>query len=109
TTRSVAPTDAGEELLRSSGPALTDTRAALGRISGQREKPAGRVRLVVSPLAAASVLGPKLGAFAPFQHARKRLPRCLVQRNRPLARLVLAVSDVEHTLAAGANDIPHLF
>src|SRR2546421_6098235 len=64
TTRSVAPTDAGEELLRSLRPALTDIRAALGKISGQRDKPAGRVRLVVSPLAAGSVLGPKLGAFA---------------------------------------------
>src|SRR5205809_4046976 len=64
TTRSVAPTDAGEELLRSLRPALTDVRAALGKISGQRDKPAGRVRLVVSPLAAGSVLGPKLGAFA---------------------------------------------
>src|SRR5437763_5298421 len=64
TTRSVAPTDAGEELLRSLTPALTDIRAALGKISGQRDTPAGRVRLVVSPLAAGSVLGPKLGAFA---------------------------------------------
>src|SRR6185436_3380234 len=64
TTRSVAPTDAGEQLLRSLRPALTDIRAALGKISGGRDKPAGRVRLVVSPLAAASVLGPKLGAFA---------------------------------------------
>ena len=64
TTRSVAPTDAGEELLRSLRPALTDIRAALGKISGQRDKPAGRVRLVVSPLAAGSVLGPKLGEFA---------------------------------------------
>ena len=64
TTRSVAPTNAGEELLRSLRPALTDIRAALGKISGQRDKPAGRVRLVVSPLAAGSVLGPKLGAFS---------------------------------------------
>src|SRR5437762_11835525 len=64
TTRSVAPTDAGEELLRSLRPALTDIRAALGKISGERDKPTGRVRLVVSPLAAGSVLGPKLGAFA---------------------------------------------
>src|SRR5437867_11332605 len=63
TTRSVAPTDAGEELLRSLQPALTDIRAALGKISGLRGKPAGRVRLLVSPLAAVPVLGPKLGEF----------------------------------------------
>lgn len=64
TTRSVAPTDAGEELLRSLQPALTDIRAALGKVSGLRGKPAGRVRLVVSPLAAVPVLGLKLGEFA---------------------------------------------
>lgn len=64
TTRSVAPTDAGEELLRSLQPALGEIRATLGRISGLRGKPTGRVRLVVSPLAAGSVLGPKLGEFA---------------------------------------------
>src|SRR3954467_3673392 len=41
TTRSVAPTDAGEELLRSLRPALTDIRAALTKISGQRDTAAG--------------------------------------------------------------------
>ena len=35
TTRSVAPTEAGEELLRSLKPALTDIRAAIGRISSR--------------------------------------------------------------------------
>ena len=64
TTRSVAPTDAGEELLRSVRPALTDIRAALGKISGLRGTPSGRVRLVVPAFAAMPVLGPKLGAFA---------------------------------------------
>jgi DNA-binding transcriptional LysR family regulator len=64
TTRSVAPTDAGEELLRSLRPALSDIRAALGKIGGLRGKPTGRVRLVVSPVAAVPVLGPKFGAFA---------------------------------------------
>jgi DNA-binding transcriptional LysR family regulator len=56
TTRSVAPTDAGDELLRSVGPALTDIRAALDKVSGMRGKPTGRVRLVVSPLAAGSMI-----------------------------------------------------
>jgi DNA-binding transcriptional LysR family regulator len=64
TTRSVARTDAGEELLRSLRPALTDIRAALGKISGLRDKPTGRVRLIVSPLAAVPVLGARLGEFA---------------------------------------------
>jgi len=64
TTRSVAPTDAGEELLRSVRPALTDIRAALGKLSGLRGKPTGRVRLLVPAFAAVPILGPKLGAFA---------------------------------------------
>jgi DNA-binding transcriptional LysR family regulator len=64
TTRSVAPTEAGDELLRALRPALSDVRAALGKLAGMRGRPAGRVRLIVSPLAASSVLGPKLGEFA---------------------------------------------
>src|SRR3954465_960432 len=64
TTRSVAPTEAGEELLRSLRPALSDIRTALDKLAGMRGRPAGRVRLIVSPLAASSVLAPKLGEFA---------------------------------------------
>src|SRR3954452_22770500 len=58
TTRSVAPTEAAEELLRSLQPALGDVRAALSKLAGMRGRPAGRVRLILSPLAASSVLGP---------------------------------------------------
>src|ERR671914_390665 len=47
TTRSVAPTDAGEQLLARLRPALTDVREALEQISGLRDKPAGRVRLLM--------------------------------------------------------------
>ena len=64
TTRSVAPTDAGEQLIGRLRPALGDVASVLDQIAEQRERPAGRVRLVVSPLAAAMVLAPKLGAFA---------------------------------------------
>jgi DNA-binding transcriptional LysR family regulator len=64
TTRSVAPTDAGEQLIGRLRPALGDVASVLDEISGLRERPAGRVRLVVSPLAATMVLAPKLGAFA---------------------------------------------
>jgi DNA-binding transcriptional LysR family regulator len=64
TTRSVAPTDAGEQLIARLGPALGDIRGALDQVSGLRDRPAGRVRLVVSPLAASMVLAPKLGRFA---------------------------------------------
>jgi DNA-binding transcriptional LysR family regulator len=64
TTRSVAPTDAGQELLAQLRPALSDVYAALDRIAGLRKKPAGRVRLLVPRFAAGTVLAPKLGQFA---------------------------------------------
>lgn len=64
TTRSVAPTEAGEQLLARLRPALGDVRGALDHVSALRGRPAGRVRLVVSPLATTAVLGPKLGQFA---------------------------------------------
>ena len=64
TTRSVAPTDAGEQLIARLRPALGDIRGALDQVSGLRDRPAGRVRLVVSPLAGTMVLAPKLGQFA---------------------------------------------
>jgi DNA-binding transcriptional LysR family regulator len=63
-TRSVLPTDAGRDLLASLAPALSDIAGALERLSGLRDKPAGRVRLVAPRQAAMAVLAPKLGAFA---------------------------------------------
>lgn len=55
---SVAPTLAGEELLARLGPALADIREALDRVRGFRDKPAGRVRLLVSRVGAMAVLAP---------------------------------------------------
>jgi DNA-binding transcriptional LysR family regulator len=64
TTRSVAPTSAGEQLIARLAPALGDIRGALDQLAGLRDRPAGVVRLVVSPQAASMVLAPKLGTFA---------------------------------------------
>ena len=64
TTRSVAATDAGEQLIARLRPALSDIRAALDQVSGFRDRPAGRVRLVMPRLAARMVLAPKLAQFA---------------------------------------------
>src|SRR5206468_12723410 len=64
TTRSVAPTDAGEKLIARLRPALGDIRGAVDLITGLRDPPAGRVRLVVSPIAATPVLAPTLGQLA---------------------------------------------
>src|SRR6266705_1901052 len=47
TTRSVAPTDAGDELLAHLRPALSDIWGALDQVSGLRDKPAGRMRLLI--------------------------------------------------------------
>jgi DNA-binding transcriptional LysR family regulator len=63
TTRSVAPTEAGEQLLARLRPALIDVQDALAQLSGLRDKPAGRVRLLMPRLAGTTVLGPKLAKF----------------------------------------------
>src|SRR5260221_12967612 len=49
TTRSVAPTVAGERLLARLRPVLDDYRAALDLVNDFREKPAGILRLTVAP------------------------------------------------------------
>jgi DNA-binding transcriptional LysR family regulator len=64
TTRSVAPTEAGEQLLTRLRPALGEVSEALDALSGLRETPAGQVRLLVSPTALAMVLAPQLARFA---------------------------------------------
>ena len=64
TTRSVAPTEAGEQLLARLGPAFNEVRAGLEQLSGFRDRPMGRVRLLVPRFAVSSVLAPKLGQFA---------------------------------------------
>jgi len=64
TTRSVAPTQAGEQLLGRLQPALGDVRNALDQVASLSDRPAGRVRLAVSPMAAALVVAPRLAGFA---------------------------------------------
>src|SRR3954464_7486619 len=64
TTRSVAPTEAGEQLLARLRPALAEVCDALGQISRLRDTPAGRVRLLMPRFAVDSVLAPKLAQFA---------------------------------------------
>src|SRR5438093_893478 len=63
TTRSVAPTHAGEQLLARLRPALGDIRGAQDLISGLRDRPSGRVRLVGAHLAPTTVAAPKPGRF----------------------------------------------
>lgn len=63
-TRTVAPTEAGERLMARLRPAFGDVREAMEEISGLAVRPSGRIRLVVSPLATATVVAPRLGLFA---------------------------------------------
>src|SRR5579863_2447898 len=63
TTRSVAPTEAGEMLLTRLKPVLDDYESAIESLNEFRDKPAGLVRLTIAPPAAHSVIGPKLAAF----------------------------------------------
>jgi DNA-binding transcriptional LysR family regulator len=64
TTRSVAPTDAGKQLISRLRPALGEVESVLDQIVELRDRPTGRVRLLVTPLSATMVLAPKLVPFA---------------------------------------------
>ena len=64
TTRSVAPTEAGERLMRAIGPHLESVADALAAISRLRETPAGAVRISASEHAANSVLYPAVARLA---------------------------------------------
>lgn len=61
TTRSVAPTEAGERLMHSVGPRLADIDAELESLSAMRDKPAGSIRITAGEHAAQTILWPKLG------------------------------------------------
>ncbi|MCP3725784.1 LysR substrate-binding domain-containing protein [Paraburkholderia sp. CNPSo 3272] len=66
TTRSVAPTEAGQRLLESITPLFSEMEAALDVLNGYREKPAGTLKLNVPASAARTILP---GVLAPFQRA----------------------------------------
>ncbi|AWI58418.1 LysR family transcriptional regulator [Sinorhizobium fredii] len=65
TTRSVAPSEAGERLLRTIAPRFEEIEAELAALSELRERPAGTVRITAGEHAAISVLQPALKRFLP--------------------------------------------
>jgi DNA-binding transcriptional LysR family regulator len=89
TTRSVAPTEAGERLLARLRPALHDVQDVLDELSGLRDKPAGRLRLLMPRVAGTAVLGPRLARFA---------------RNYPDVVLDITVDDSRLDIVAGGFD-----
>jgi DNA-binding transcriptional LysR family regulator len=63
TTRSVAPTEAGERLLARLAPALADIDAALSEVAAFRDRPSGRLRVNIARSAARWLVGPRIGGF----------------------------------------------
>jgi DNA-binding transcriptional LysR family regulator len=65
TTRSVAPTEAGDRLLRAAGPRLDELDAELAALSALRDKPAGTIRITAHDHAVKAVLWPGLEKLLP--------------------------------------------
>jgi DNA-binding transcriptional LysR family regulator len=64
-TRSVAPTEAGERLIRTVGPRLKEIDDELSSLSELREKPAGTIRITAGEHAAEASLWPALAKLLP--------------------------------------------
>ena len=65
TTRSVAPTEAGERLLRALGPRFDEIEAELAGLGELRDKPAGTIRITSGEHAAEAILWPALAKLLP--------------------------------------------
>ena len=63
TTRSVAPTEAGERLLQTLAPALSELDASIAALSEFRDKPTGTIRITSVEHATETKLWPILGPF----------------------------------------------
>jgi DNA-binding transcriptional LysR family regulator len=71
TTRSVAPTQAGERLVRSVGPRLEEVEAELAALGELRDKPSGTIRITAGEHAAEAILWPALAKLLPRYPAIK--------------------------------------
>ncbi|CAD7735190.1 HTH-type transcriptional regulator PgrR [Xanthomonas hydrangeae] len=65
TTRSVSPTEAGEQLLRVISPRFDEIDTELAQLNAYRDKPAGRLRITAGEHAALTVMQPVLGKLLP--------------------------------------------
>ncbi|UPG93842.1 LysR family transcriptional regulator [Luteibacter aegosomatissinici] len=65
TTRSVAPTEAGERLLQTVAPRLDEIEAEMDALGELREKPAGSLRITTAEHAANTIIWPALERFLP--------------------------------------------
>jgi DNA-binding transcriptional LysR family regulator len=65
TTRSVAPTEAGDRLLQTVAPKLEEIEAELSALTALRDKPAGTVRVTAAEHSALTILWPALATLLP--------------------------------------------
>src|ERR1700694_1921179 len=72
TTRSVALTEAGEQLLGHLSPVLEGVEKANDAVNDFRDNPGGTLRLTVHPIAAVTVIGPLVARFS-AEHPAIRL------------------------------------
>jgi DNA-binding transcriptional LysR family regulator len=79
TTRSVSLTDAGERLVKTAGPAVRQTIAALTEVSAEPGETVGRVRLSVPRAAVPFVIDPVLPTFR-ARHPRVEVEVCVDDR-----------------------------
>lgn len=75
TTRSVAPTEAGERLIETLGPALEDIDVRIASLTALRDRPAGTIRITTSGHAARTILWPAVDRLT------KEYPDILVELN----------------------------
>src|SRR4051812_4530775 len=65
TTRSVSPTEGGERLLRTLGPAFDQLQTELDAVGELRDKPAGTIRITANDHAADTILWPAIAQLLP--------------------------------------------
>jgi DNA-binding transcriptional LysR family regulator len=83
TTRSVALTEAGEELLHHLSPVMDGFERAIDTINAFRGKPTGTLRLTVHPVAAVTVIAPIIARFA-AEYPDIRLDICVDDQCRDI-------------------------
>jgi DNA-binding transcriptional LysR family regulator len=65
TTRSVAPSEAGERLVRTIGPRFDEIEAELAALNEMRDKPAGTIRITAGEHSADTIVRPALAKLLP--------------------------------------------
>ena len=89
TTRSVALTEAGEQLYAEASPALANIRTAIEAAGSLRGSPRGQLRLAVSSIAESFLSGPLLARFA---------------EENPQVKIHVTVTDEEFDIVAEGYD-----